>query len=70
MPQPAVQHPGDTGVVATAATPAASSGWQKTPSANVARHVPSGVYSARIRVGGKLIRRKLKIDVPGIDNQI
>lgn len=34
--------------------------WQKTPFANLLRYKPSGVYFARIRVRGKLIRRSLK----------
>ena len=45
------------------ATPAASKSWQKTPYANLIRYVPSGVYFARIRVGGKLIRQSLKTKV-------
>jgi hypothetical protein len=40
---------------------AAPSGhWLKTPFANLARYVPSGIYFSRIRVRGKLIRRSLK----------
>ena len=38
------------------------SDWQKTPYANLIRYEPSGVYFARIRVKGKLIRRSLKTD--------
>ncbi len=34
--------------------------WARTPYANLVRYVPSGVYFARLRVGGKLIRRSLK----------
>lgn len=34
--------------------------WQKTPFANLVRYVPSGVYFARLRVRGKLIRRSLR----------
>ena len=34
--------------------------WQKTPFANLVRYVASGKYFARLRVGGKLIRRSLK----------
>jgi len=34
--------------------------WLKTPFANLVRYVPSGIYFARIRVRGKLIRRSLK----------
>jgi hypothetical protein len=37
--------------------------WQKTPYANLVRYVPSGSYYARIRVKGKLIRKRLKTDV-------
>jgi hypothetical protein len=33
----------------------AESRWQKTPVANLVRHVPSENYYARIRVRGKLI---------------
>lgn len=36
--------------------------WLKTPVANLVRHVQSGVYYARIRVGGKLIWKTLKTD--------
>lgn len=37
--------------------------WQKTHYANLTRYVPSGVFFARIRVKGKLIRKSLKTDV-------
>jgi integrase len=40
-----------------------SKDWQKTPFANLVRYVPSGTYFARLRVGGKLIRKTLKTDV-------
>lgn len=33
--------------------------WQKSPVPNLIRYVPSGIYFARVRVGGKLIRRSL-----------
>jgi hypothetical protein len=36
--------------------------WVKTPVANLVRYVPSGIYFARVRVGGKLIRQSLKTD--------
>ena len=36
--------------------------WQKTPVANLVRHVQSGSYYARIRVRGKLIWKTLKTD--------
>ena len=36
------------------------SGWQATQYANLIRYIPSGVYYARIRVRGKLIRRSVK----------
>ena len=39
-----------------------SSPWQKTPVANLIRHVQSGNYYARIRVRGKLIWKTLKTD--------
>jgi integrase len=42
---------------------AAKSPWQKTNFANLIRYVPSGVYFARLRVGGKLIRQSLKTQV-------
>ncbi len=37
--------------------------WANSPVANLVRYVPSGIYFARARVGGKLIRRSLKTDV-------
>lgn len=40
-----------------------ASEWQKTQYANLVRYVPSGMYFARIRVLGKLIRKSLKTDV-------
>jgi integrase len=36
--------------------------WQKTNYANLIRYKPSGIYFARIRVKGKLIRKSLKTD--------
>ena len=36
--------------------------WQKTPVANLVRHVQSGNYYARIRMRGKLIWKSLKTD--------
>ena len=36
--------------------------WLKTPVANLVRHIQSGNYYARIRVGGKLIWKSLKTD--------
>ncbi|MBI1176272.1 tyrosine-type recombinase/integrase [bacterium] len=36
--------------------------WQKTPVANLVRHVQSGGYYARIRLRGKLIWKSLKTD--------
>jgi integrase len=39
-----------------------SSLWVKSPVANLVRYIPSGIYFARVRVGGKLIRRSLKTD--------
>ncbi|MGB7748747.1 MAG: site-specific integrase [Verrucomicrobiia bacterium] len=36
--------------------------WQKTPVANLVRHIQSGNYYARIRVRGKLIWKSLKTD--------
>ena len=40
-----------------------SNDWQKTSYANLIRYVPSGIYYARLRVKGKLIRKSLKTDV-------
>ena len=37
--------------------------WQKTQYANLVRYAPSGIYFARMRVKGKLIRKSLKTDV-------
>ena len=37
--------------------------WQKTQYANLIRYKPSKKYFARIRIGGKLIRRTLKTSV-------
>ena len=37
-----------------------SAKWQKTPYANLVRYKTSGIYFARFRVRGKLIRRSLK----------
>ena len=45
----------------TAGNPAKD--WQKTQLANLIRYVPSGIYYARLRVAGKLIRKSLKTDV-------
>lgn len=58
----------DTGLVQ--GTPARNSGleagegdWVKSPTPNLVRYKPSGVYFARAKVGGKLIRRSLKTKV-------
>jgi integrase len=37
--------------------------WQKTQYANLIKYLPSGTFFARIKVGGKLIRRSLKTPV-------
>jgi hypothetical protein len=37
--------------------------WAKTSVANLVRYRPSGIYFARVRVFGKLIRQSLKTDV-------
>jgi hypothetical protein len=37
--------------------------WQETQHSNLIRYIPSGVYYARMRVKGKLIRRSLKTNV-------
>jgi integrase len=47
-----------------AANPARN--WQTSQYANLIRYVPSGIYFARIRVRGKLIRRSLKTDVVSV----
>ena len=36
--------------------------WVKSSVANIVRYVPSGIYFARAKVGGKLIRQSLKTD--------
>jgi hypothetical protein len=38
-------------------TPPEESLWQKTQFANLVRYIPSGIYFARFRVRGKLIRK-------------
>ena len=43
-------------------TPPEESLWQKTQFANLVRYIPSGIYFARFRVRGKLIRKSLKTD--------
>jgi hypothetical protein len=40
---------------------ASNSLWQKSPRANWVRDVPSEVYFARIRIGGKLFRQGRRI---------
>jgi integrase len=40
--------------------------WKRTPVSNLVRYGPSGVYFARVRVGGKLIRRSLKTNKLGV----
>src|SRR5437867_9023105 len=37
-----------------------TSPWTKAPVANLVRYVPSGIYFARARVRGKLIRKSLQ----------
>ncbi|MGA2542529.1 MAG: site-specific integrase [Verrucomicrobiota bacterium] len=44
-------------------TESSESQWANSPVANLVRYVPSGIYFARARVSGKLIRRSLKTDV-------
>ncbi len=39
------------------------SDWVKTPTANLIRYKPSGVYFARVRIRGKLFRQTLKTSV-------
>lgn len=43
--------------------PETKSDWAKTSVANLVRYKPSGIYFARIRVAGKLIRQSLKTNV-------
>ncbi len=40
--------------------------WKKSPVPNLIRYTPSGIYFARVRVGGKLIRQSLKTDVMSV----
>jgi len=40
-----------------------SNPWKKSSAANIVRYGPSGVYFARVRIGGKLIRRSLETTV-------
>jgi integrase len=42
---------------------APASPWQKTSFANLVRYEPSGTYFARVKVGGKLIRKSLETKV-------
>jgi integrase len=37
--------------------------WQFLPDSHLVRYVPSGVYFARVKVSGKIIRKSLKTDV-------
>ena len=46
-----------------AADPSHESDWVKTPFTNLIRYTPSGVYFARVRIKGRLIRRSLKTKV-------
>jgi len=46
----------------TQQAPEEASLWVKSSVANIVRYVPSGVYFARAKVGGKLIRQSLKTD--------
>ena len=43
--------------------PVSEKEWHKTQYSNLIRYVPSGSYFARLRVGGKLIRKSLKTDM-------
>lgn len=40
-----------------------SSRWKKSSVANIVRYQPSGVYFARVRIGGKLIRQSLRTPI-------
>jgi integrase len=54
----------DTAAVKSkSAEPNSARSWQKTQFSNLIRYVPSGMYYARVRVQGKLIRKSLKTDV-------
>lgn len=46
-----------------------SSPWQSTPVANLVRYEPSGQYYGRLRVGGKLVWKKLETDVFSVAKQ-
>ena len=37
--------------------------WLARQFANLVRYIPSGIYFARVRVAGKLIRRSLRTDI-------
>lgn len=37
--------------------------WQKSPGKNLVRYIPSGIYFARFKIRGKLVRKSLKTDV-------
>jgi len=51
-------------MIQTGATAATSNcDWHKTSYANLIRYVPSRSYYARLRVKGKLIRKRLKTDM-------
>ena len=50
----------DTGRMNGEKTPPEESLWQKTQFANLVRYIPSGIYFARFRVRGKLIRKSPK----------
>jgi hypothetical protein len=43
-----------------------TSAWQPTSVQNLIRYIPSGVYFARFKIGGKLIRKSLKTNVQSV----
>jgi hypothetical protein len=51
------------GQIATSKAAKSAKDWQKTPYANLIRYVPPRAYYARLRVKGKLIRKRLNTDL-------
>jgi integrase len=47
-------------------TAESQSEWVKTPVANLVRYKTSGIFFARVRIGGKLFRQSLKTDVMSV----
>jgi hypothetical protein len=40
--------------------------WTKAPVANLVRHEPSGIYIARAKVHGKLVRKSPETNIPSV----